>query len=98
MRGLDAVEKLEILTNLERLVREFEKEALSSLPSYHLSVKPGLYRFIKTAINGGIKNKAKTVDKSRPPNTTIPIPRYNSEPAPGEQSTAINQKGWLVST
>ena len=72
MHGLDEVEKLE--TESERPVRQFAKEVLSSFVISPIG-EPGLYRFIKTAINGGMKNSAKTVDNSRPPNTTIPIPR-----------------------
>ena len=44
------------------------------------------------AINGGTMIKVAKVDRPRPPNTTTPMPRYSSDPAPGKITSGTRPK------
>ena len=48
-------------------------------------------KFKAKASKGGTTSKVKIAEVDNPPKTTVPIPRYNSEPEPGKLQVELNQ-------
>ena len=46
--------------------------------------------FKAKASNGGTISNVKIAEVAKPPNTTVPIPLYNSDPEPGKITKGIN--------
>ncbi len=82
-----------------RLAFRGKRGRLPRKPIYSFSFKmavglgaPPNLELSAIAINGGTMIKVARVDKPRPPNTTTPIPRYNSDPAPGKITSGTRPK------
>ena len=50
---------------------------------------PTFFKSIKKLNKAGTKIKVKIVEVTRPPNTMLPMPRYNSEPAPDATENVV---------